>query len=341
MKFLIWLKSLFSRSKPHRSTNPLTKARQQVRKDAPETGAYANVAEVLAALDEKFMQLRTTKFPKFRGAVLEADLIKRVGAYIPCSKAKAGASELDGYIAQTLPSFFLTSFPTDDDTLDRDERSVVHDWLYILKLNRQDAARSNVEVTKRNEVIYLLGVGLPAWKKYPSLWQTFAFFGVDSDGKSRELRYKETWTIGRGKRRRRASRWRLSPVYESNERLKAHEAFTLIANFASLRDWHWCISVRKDDYKIVFTIPDNDAPRFFKAREGKRNTRIFHSVIPHPRTLPSGKVVPVKFHYRGRRAFTWNGYEINIHVPGKHRGMVADFTPEASIEPITKRRLTK
>ena len=317
MKFFAWLKSLFVRStKRPRSTSALTKARQQVRKDAPETGAYANVAEVLADLDEKFSKLRATKFPKFRGALVEASLVKYAGAYIPCSKASAERLRFDKHIAQTLPSFFLMSFPKVDDS----EDNIVNDWLYIIKLKRGDAARAAIEQVKRTEAIYLLGVGLSALKKYPSVWASLAFFAVAPDGTSRELRYKDSW-----------NRWRYTPFYTGTPG-KAGETFTQIVNVASLRDWHWSITARKGEYKIIFTIPDNDAPRFFKAREGKAHTRIFHSVTPHPRTLKSGKVTTVKFHYRGRRAFRWNGYLIDIQVPGKHRRLISDLREEAGIE---------
>ena len=126
MKFFVWLRSLFARrSKRPRATSDLTKARQQVRKDAPETGAYANVAEVLADLDEKFSKLRATKFPKFRGAIVEANLVKYAGAYIPCSKSRAELVRFDKHLTQALPSFFLTSFPKVEDQ----EDNIVNDWV--------------------------------------------------------------------------------------------------------------------------------------------------------------------------------------------------------------------
>lgn len=78
------------------------------------------------------------------------------------------------------------------------------------------------------------------------------------------------------------------------------------------------IEVRAHKNNLVgrFMLQPQDAAYMFKDRERLGNTRkhIFHSVVPHTRTI-KGKEKNIKLHFRGQRDFYWNGYNINIVVP--------------------------
>ena len=83
------------------------------------------------------------------------------------------------------------------------------------------------------------------------------------------------------------------------------------------------IRVTKGGLAAVFSIPVLRTPYFFKDREyyktpsGNRKP-IFHIVRTHKRDLQTGGQTYVKTHFRGHRHFVWNGYKINITVPGWH-----------------------
>ena len=116
-----------------------------------------------------------------------------------------------------------------------------------------------------------------------------------------------------------ASQHHMSPEMHS-QFLFAH-ATTLfeLANASMIR-----VSVNRDDLTAVFSVNIKRTPYFFKDRDLRVNEngnrkRIFHIVRPHVRA--SGKAV--KLHFRGERAFEWNGYRVVITVPGKHH---VDFT---------------
>jgi hypothetical protein len=70
----------------------------------------------------------------------------------------------------------------------------------------------------------------------------------------------------------------------------------------------------------VLNIDPTATPGFFKDRDkivtvSGRARPIFHSVMPHLRRTARGEKF-VKFHFRGLRKFEWNGYRIDITVPG-------------------------
>lgn len=83
-----------------------------------------------------------------------------------------------------------------------------------------------------------------------------------------------------------------------------------------------------DRSKYFFADRDTSA----LARDGKRK-RIFHAVTAHQRRLASGLVSNVKHHYRGIRAFDWNGYGINIVLPA-NRILMAFDKPATCLENI-------
>lgn len=87
------------------------------------------------------------------------------------------------------------------------------------------------------------------------------------------------------------------------------------------------IEAAKGDVSAVFGVEVKRTAYFFKDRDdvldpgtGKKK-RIFHIVRPHQRADGS----TVKMHFRGLRQFVWNGYRINITVPGKHHEFLPEF----------------
>jgi hypothetical protein len=90
------------------------------------------------------------------------------------------------------------------------------------------------------------------------------------------------------------------------------------------------VAARKGGDVACFALNVLRTPSFFKDRQvtidgNGVSKRIFHITRTHPRTLADGRVIPIKTHFRGLRNFMWNGYEINISVPGKHHANTAEF----------------
>ena len=94
------------------------------------------------------------------------------------------------------------------------------------------------------------------------------------------------------------------------------------------------IRVTKGGLAAVFSIPVLRTPYFFKDREyyktpsGHRKP-IFHIVRAHKRDLSTGGETYVRTHFRGHRAFNWNGYDIRITVPGWHHLDLAGLDAKA------------
>lgn len=85
------------------------------------------------------------------------------------------------------------------------------------------------------------------------------------------------------------------------------------------------IDVRQASMHAVFGVDVQRTPYFFRDRavtvgDTGRRKRIFHIVRGHVREDGAR----VKTHFRGERRFEWNGYEVNISVPGKHHSDLAD-----------------
>lgn len=90
------------------------------------------------------------------------------------------------------------------------------------------------------------------------------------------------------------------------------------------------VAVNKGAVAGAFFIDMLRSPYFFADRdttvnhEGQKQ-RIFHIVRTHSRTLADGREIPVRSHFRGLRHFDWNGYRIQITMPGYHHGDLLDL----------------
>jgi len=73
----------------------------------------------------------------------------------------------------------------------------------------------------------------------------------------------------------------------------------------------------------AFCVDMLRTPYFFKDREktitvNGSKRKIFHIVRTHKRKMYDGTEKDIKSHFRGERKFMWNGYSINITMPGFH-----------------------
>lgn len=90
------------------------------------------------------------------------------------------------------------------------------------------------------------------------------------------------------------------------------------------------VRARKANLSALFAVSVIRTPYFFRDRQvtvTARGTKrpIFHIVRTHERRVAGGRRVGVKTHFRGERAFLWQGYRIEITVPGWHHAHIADF----------------
>lgn len=90
------------------------------------------------------------------------------------------------------------------------------------------------------------------------------------------------------------------------------------------------VDVRKGALHAAFGVNIKRTPYFFKDRDvsaeregGKR--KIFHIVRAHERVTSTGNTTAVRFHFRGERQFSWNGYAIQITVPALHHLYLAEM----------------
>lgn len=280
-----------------RTPNPLTLQRQQIRGDAKENGAYLRFDDFLHDLDQKFALLDRTKFPKYRGYVPEGRLLQKWGAYIMAEDSLIYAEDSDTppEFLSARPDIVLTSMP-----MDPDADSILGDWLYLVKA--ESRFLQNVEVCRPNEVLYGLNILVPKHgKRFPvQHYFCMAYFAVSREG-VRELRYRTT-DPATGRRRG----WCYSP-----SDCHAMGYLNFMATTYAMRDRHWSVhAIDKKLRRVVATVPDNDAPRFFKKAES--DGRRFHAVMAHTRKNGSN----VRTHWRGNRVFRFRGYQISVNLPG-------------------------
>tara|TARA_R110000751_G_scaffold2735_4_gene14509 strand:+ start:731 stop:1882 length:1152 start_codon:yes stop_codon:yes gene_type:complete len=126
-------------------------------------------------------------------------------------------------------------------------------------------------------------------------------------------------------------KWGFDPLFEemavehkiSMENMLVGNFVMAVNGFSRQHEEMTKIRVTKGGLAAVFSIPVLRTPYFFKDREyyktpsGNRKP-IFHIVRTHKRDLQTGGQTYVKTHFRGHRHFVWNGYKINITVPGWH-----------------------
>ena len=299
-----WLGGLFAPRPPEpRLPNPLTEQRQQTRDIAKDNGAYLNLDNFLEDLDDKFMRLHNTKFPKYRGVSMgHAQILKHAGAFVMSRHARHPLWDLDPFVTHTPPDTVLCSYPADEDC-------ILGDWIYLV---RRPRLLEGVEIARRGEITYSLDILLSKSKHGPSIMSGIGYFAL-SGGALRELRY----------RARVDDRidWRYSPIYDDDPMPGVSAAerrvslATGVLNTMAWRNRHWrVVATDPAGFRVVATIPDNDAPRFFKKAE-RMGGKAFHAVVAHTRANGSN----VRTHYRGSRFFRYGDYTISVEVPGRRQ----------------------
>jgi hypothetical protein len=101
------------------------------------------------------------------------------------------------------------------------------------------------------------------------------------------------------------------------------------------------VRAAKNDICTLINVNVEDTPDFFNDREdvivdGVKK-RIFHIVRPHERVVRN-KTALVHLHFRGLRQFVWNGYAIEISVPGRDHFDINDFNCTAIDDDDGKRK---
>jgi hypothetical protein len=158
---------------------------------------------------------------------------------------------------------------------------------------------------------------------------------ISDDGKTvsaLEMRFSETITLPGGESFQRRT-WGFPSDYERwaalhgvDIRCLAVEIFFMVAKRQEMAAHAKTrVSVTKHGETATFSIDPSRSAYFFKDRDVKvGDSRIFHSVRPHTRTV-GNKEVEIKEHFRGLRRFTWGGHDVCITVPGIHHGKLEEF----------------
>jgi hypothetical protein len=110
----------------------------------------------------------------------------------------------------------------------------------------------------------------------------------------------------------------------------AARLFRLIAGVSYTATDGVRVNVYKGQLCGVFNVAMDRTAYFFKDRDktvsaSGKSRRIFHAARAHIRTMPDGKQIPVRMHFRGERSFTWKGYKVLVTVSGKHHVDLNDF----------------
>jgi len=81
------------------------------------------------------------------------------------------------------------------------------------------------------------------------------------------------------------------------------------------------VRAAKNGVCTLINVDVEETPDFFDDREDVIidgiKKRIFHIVRPHERMIGHNRRTNVHLHFRGLREFEWNGYKIEISVPGR------------------------
>jgi len=111
--------------------------------------------------------------------------------------------------------------------------------------------------------------------------------------------------------------------------------FCSALNFWMYKDQQWSVSIRKQGYRVTFSVPMKETKYYFKDREktaltptGKKKT-IIHYVREHQRHV-NNKITTVKEHLRGIREFQWNDCLCCVTAPTFHRFSSQNFVEAPS-----------
>lgn len=307
-------------------------------------------SSILDRLDEYFVCIRRLR----RHDSDSYDLFSRTGFSISADMFFRGDHEQNRAAFRNATnrwSFGGFFFPRTEEI---QTAGIVPSFIYFRKLNRPSIAeRFNGDVYSLT-LIYDDRQLSEHWRSKFS-YPVTCHIGVDAEGNTRLLR-ERVQTVSEIKTHRKHGRsdklrlrmysWQYPSwlFYAGIDHDKSPETFAtdilVMALVTHVRSMEKIIvRVKRDGLVAAFGIELSRAKYFFADRDmsalaadGKRK-RIFHSVIAHARTLSTGAVTSVRFHYRGLRHFDWNGYGIRIVFPENNR-LVAYPTPARYEEDI-------
>lgn len=162
---------------------------------------------------------------------------------------------------------------------------------------------------------------------------------IDADGNVRALRERQRTIV---RKDIPVTEWRTPAFLRDSAKAKklttdevATELFRIVAGGSE----HAASGVqvrakRADGLCATFNVDMLRTPYFFRDRdktttENGRTKRIFHIARAHERKLSGGRTLFVRSHFRGERKFTWNGYRVEITMPGFHHTIWQRFTAAA------------
>jgi hypothetical protein len=274
---------------------------------------------------------------------------RRLGAYLVDMDLQTQYARLEPAIVRSLPGFGAIAIGTSID-YERETDSVPPRFAYFTKLKRpgQGVEQLRDGTTYRMHVYWDDAKDKRLNRKRGYGVGSDFYVNVASDGMVRALRVlkSEAQMIRHRKRGGGTStvmhqRWGIdvemmvTPTIKITPAQRVQWLFVAFMNnwLANARQSMIRVTATKGNIVMPFVVDVLDTPNFFADREpvagpkGQKQ-RIFHIVRAHKRTTKSGKGVAVHMHFAGLRNFTWNGYVINITVPGRDHLDINDCSLE-------------
>jgi hypothetical protein len=302
-----------------RQEDPLTKQRKQIREDAKETGAFRSINELLEDSQARLEELKRMRWPSSGHFKDISAYCRNVGTFVV--GPEFGVYE-DRLMSRHRPYILIASLPKAEG-----DDNVLMDYVYLRQLTKHE--RASIGVFR--DIVYEMGFGLPKDDKYPGGWFWACYVKVSDDGRASMMHGEMRRTVRVGSGRSLTSYvsfyyGEMSIGRREEGKGSWLETFYCVMNYAVMRDNHWSVTVSDNENKVCYSVPQNDGPRMFRARD-KNGKRIFHAVAGHIRKDGA----TVKPHYRGNRKFTMDGLDMTVQIPGLHRRSLI-FMP-AFVEP--------
>jgi len=303
-------------------------------------GHFTHLGDVLRKLDEYFTVMRRMKLADPNAY----SIYRQVGGQILPARTEASGEELEPFLPGRLPSFFMVTYLLEDGEQIAD--SISPKVSYFEKMTFAEGVAAHRGTLYRCVYYYSDTDGTP----YPV---QFYIDVLDSDVRVLKQKMNTRQRIG-GSVLNRVDwcyPWQLQESTEHcnrkfgtawtiHDQAKTH--FTWAVNSVVMASAAARVTVRKGSMVAALNIDILRTPQFFADRDMAYNEagtrkRIFHIVRTHARNTVRG-IQYVKSHFRGSRKFTWNGYAVEITMPGKHginpmevdvaSTEVAEMTPE-------------
>jgi hypothetical protein len=288
------------------------------------TGRWRYLRDILNQLDDYFYFIR-----RMKQADPDAyDLYSRVGGVIVSTDVAQGVHELPAAwragVRQAFGCILSSMSVTEDDT-------IFPTFMYFWKIRLKEGVEAFHGDTYECVMLF-------TERKNKKFIAPFHFYvGVNDAAEIKLLKVKYRAAYGQ-------MRWgyprgllgifndRKSPKIKTIQEYAAF-IFSWCVNVHDSATSDIRVSARRGDIVAAFSVDLLRTPYFFKHRDfvpasDGRQKRIFHIVRTHARETRNGRQY-VKSHFRGVRKFSWNGYQINITMPGKHHADLRSFTATA------------